>query len=139
MQEIYVGTSGWAYKAWQPEFFPAKLPQKQFLHYYATRLNAVEVNYTFRHLLSERTIVKWLEDTPEGFRFAVKAHQSITHLRRLSNAEEPLQRFPFLHTTAGGGRAAGAGAVPAAADVKGRRRAARLVPRHAAAQPEGGF
>ena len=53
----------------------------------------MEVNYTFRHLLSERTIANWLEDTPEGFRFAVKAHQSITHLRRLSNAEEPLQRF----------------------------------------------
>ena len=93
MQEIHVGTSGWAYKAWQPEFFPAKLPQKQFLHYYATRLNAVEVNYTFRHLLSERTIANWLEDTPEGFRFAVKAHQSITHVRRLASAEEPLQRF----------------------------------------------
>jgi uncharacterized protein YecE (DUF72 family) len=93
MTEIYVGTSGWAYKAWQPEFFPAKLPSKLFLRYYSTQLNAVEVNYTFRHLLSERTIDNWLAETPAGFRFAIKAHQSITHLRRLTNLEEPLQRF----------------------------------------------
>ncbi len=77
MKEIYVGTSGWAYKAWQPDFFPPKLPQKQFLHYYATKLNAVEVNYTFRHLLSEKTIANWLTETPESFRFVLKAHQSI--------------------------------------------------------------
>ncbi len=93
MKEIYVGTSGWAYKAWQPAFFPPKLPQKQFLHHYATQLNAVEVNYTFRHLLSERTIANWLQETPSGFRFAVKANQSITHVRRLKNAEDALQRF----------------------------------------------
>ena len=90
---VYVGTSGWAYKAWQPQFFPPKLPQKQFLHYYATQLNTVEVNYTFRHLLSEKTIQSWLAETPERFRFVVKAHQSITHFRRLNAAEEPLQRF----------------------------------------------
>jgi uncharacterized protein YecE (DUF72 family) len=93
MKEIYVGTSGWAYKAWQPAFFPPKLPQKQFLHHYATQLNAVEVNYTFRHLLSERTIANWLQETPSGFRFAVKANQSITHVHRLTNAEDALQRF----------------------------------------------
>jgi uncharacterized protein YecE (DUF72 family) len=93
VKEIYVGTSGWAYKAWQPDFFPPKLPQKQFLRYYATRLNAVEINYTFRHLLSEKTIANWLAETPESFRFALKAHQSITHFHRLKNIDEPLQRF----------------------------------------------
>jgi len=93
MKEIYVGTSGWAYKAWQPDFFPPKLPQKQFLHYYATKLNAVEVNYTFRHLLSEKTIANWLAETPESFRFVLKAHQSITHFHRLHNVDEPLLRF----------------------------------------------
>jgi len=93
MKGVYVGTSGWAYKAWQPDFFPPKLPQKQFLRHYATQLNAVEVNYTFRHLLSEKTIANWLAETPDEFRFVIKAHQSITHFRRLRNAEEPLQRF----------------------------------------------
>jgi uncharacterized protein YecE (DUF72 family) len=93
MNEIYIGTSGWAYKAWQPDFFPPKLPQKQFLRYYATQLNAVEVNYTFRHLLSEKTIANWLAETPQDFRFVLKAHQSITHIHRLKNVDEPLARF----------------------------------------------
>jgi uncharacterized protein YecE (DUF72 family) len=93
MKEFYVGTSGWAYKTWQPDFFPPKLPQKQFLRYYATKLNTVEVNYTFRHLLSEQTITNWLVETPENFRFVVKAHQAITHFHRLRNVDEPLLRF----------------------------------------------
>jgi uncharacterized protein YecE (DUF72 family) len=91
--EIYIGTSGWAYKTWQPDFFPPKLPQKQFLRYYATKLNAVEINYTFHHLLSEKTIANWLAETPESFRFVLKAHQSITHFHRLRNVDEPLLRF----------------------------------------------
>ena len=44
----YVGCSGWAYPTWKPAFYPEKLPSKKFLEYYATRLNSVEVNYTFR-------------------------------------------------------------------------------------------
>lgn len=91
---LYVGTSGWAYKAWQPEFYPEKLPQTKFLSYYASKLPAVEVNYTFRHLLSEKTITAWLAQTPESFRFALKANQAITHFRKLNEgAEEVLARF----------------------------------------------
>jgi uncharacterized protein YecE (DUF72 family) len=90
---FYAGTSGWAYAAWKPQFYPAKLPQKDFLKFYATQLNAVEVNYTFRRLINEKTIAAWVAQTPEYFRFALKAHQTITHIRRLKNAEEPLQRF----------------------------------------------
>jgi uncharacterized protein YecE (DUF72 family) len=90
---FYAGTSGWAYAAWKPQFYPAKLPQKDFLKFYATQLNAVEVNYTFRRLINEKTIAAWVAQTPEHFRFALKAHQAITHIRRLKNAEEPLQRF----------------------------------------------
>ena len=93
MNMLWVGTSGWAYKAWQPDFFPPKLPQKQFLRHYATQLNAVEVNYTFRRLLSENTIANWLAETPDTFRFVIKAHQSITHFHRLRNIDEPLLRF----------------------------------------------
>ncbi len=90
---FHAGTSGWAYAAWKPKFYPAKLPSKEFLKFYATQLNAVEVNYTFRRLLNEKIISSWLEQTPEHFRFVLKAHQAITHLRRLKNAEEPLERF----------------------------------------------
>jgi uncharacterized protein YecE (DUF72 family) len=74
-------------------FYPDKLAQKKFLQYYSSQVNAVEVNYSFRHFIAEKTLLNWIQDTPENFRFCVKAHQAITHVRRLKNAEEPLQRF----------------------------------------------
>ena len=72
---IRVGTSGWAYAAWKPGFYPPKLPSKDFLKFYATQLNAVEVNYTFRRFLTEKVIAGWIEQTPATFHFIVKAHQ----------------------------------------------------------------
>ena len=90
---LFAGTSGWAYAAWKPDFYPPKLAAAKFLSYYASRLNAVEVNYTFRHMLTEKTIQNWVGCTPEGFRFCIKAHQAITHVRRLKNSEDFLRRF----------------------------------------------
>lgn len=90
---LYVGTSGWAYPAWKPTFYPEKLAQKKFLQHYSTRLNAVEVNYSFRQFIKESTLQNWMSETPSGFRFCVKAHQSITHIRRLKNADDQLKRF----------------------------------------------
>ena len=93
MAKLHAGTSGWAYPSWKPAFYPAKLAQKKFLNYYATRLNAVEVNYTFRHLPSEKSLLNWIGDTPEGFCFCVKAHQVITHIKRLKDTDEIVRRF----------------------------------------------
>ncbi len=93
MAQLYAGTSGWAYPSWKPDFYPAKLPQKNFLQYYATQLNAVEVNFTFRQLVKETTIQKWIAETPAGFRFAVKAHQVITHIKRLKGTADFVPRF----------------------------------------------
>jgi uncharacterized protein YecE (DUF72 family) len=90
---VYVGTSGWAYKVWQPAFYPEKLAQKKYLSYYATQLTAVEVNYTFRRLLTEKMIDNWLAEVPADFRFTLKANQWITHYRRLRDADESIQRF----------------------------------------------
>jgi uncharacterized protein YecE (DUF72 family) len=90
---LHIGTSGWGYPSWKPAFYPEKTKQKDFLHYYSTQLNAVEVNYTFRHMVSEKSVTSWLAETSPEFRFAIKAHQTITHIRRLKNAEEALQRF----------------------------------------------
>jgi uncharacterized protein YecE (DUF72 family) len=87
MANLYAGTSGFAYPAWKPGFYPAKLAQKGFLQHYATRLNAVEVNYTFRQLPSASTLENWMKATPEGFVFALKAHQRITHILRLKESE----------------------------------------------------
>ena len=93
MPELYVGTSGLAYPTWKPAFYPEKLAQKKFLNFYATKLNAVEVNYTFRQLVKETTVQNWIADTPEHFRFTIKAHQVLTHIKRLKSSEEFLKRF----------------------------------------------
>jgi uncharacterized protein YecE (DUF72 family) len=93
MAQLYVGTSGWAYPSWKPDFYPAKLPQKNFLRHYATQLNTVEVNFTFRQLVKETTTEKWIAETPLGFRFGVKAHQVITHIKRLKGTADFVPRF----------------------------------------------
>jgi uncharacterized protein YecE (DUF72 family) len=93
MAQLFVGTSGWAYPSWKPDFYPDKLAQKKFLGHYATRLNTVEVNFTFRQLVKETTIQNWIRETPERFRFGIKAHQVITHIKRLKNAGDFVQRF----------------------------------------------
>lgn len=93
MANLYSGTSGFAYAAWKPAFYPAKLASKQFLNHYATRLNCVEINYTFRRLPSASTLESWVAATPPGFLFAVKANQRITHILRLKNAGEATELF----------------------------------------------
>lgn len=93
MAKLFTGTSGWAYPTWKPDFYPEKLAQKKFLNHYATQLNAVEVNFTFRQLVKETTLQNWLAETPEAFRFTIKAHQVITHIRRLKDTGEFVTRF----------------------------------------------
>ena len=93
MPQLFAGTSGWAYPTWKPDFYPAKLAQKKFLGHYATQLNTVEVNFTFRQLVKETTIQNWLQDTPADFRFGIKAHQVITHIKRLKGTEDFVPRF----------------------------------------------
>jgi len=93
MPQLFVGTSGWAYPSWKPGFYPEKLAQTKFLTHYASQLNTVEVNLTFRQLLKDTTAQKWIAQTPEHFRFGIKAHQVITHIKRLKGAEEFVQRF----------------------------------------------
>lgn len=83
MGKVYAGTSGWAYATWKPDFYPAKLAAAKFLGYYATRLNSVELNYTFRRFPTQKLLNGWIETTPADFKFAVKAHQNITHIKRL--------------------------------------------------------
>jgi uncharacterized protein YecE (DUF72 family) len=93
MAQVYAGTSGWAYPSWKPAFYPEKLAQKKFLNFYTTKLNTVEVNFTFRQLVKETTIQNWLNESPPHFRFGVKAHQVITHIKRLKATDDFVGRF----------------------------------------------
>lgn len=87
MATLFAGTSGFAYPSWKPDFYPPKVPAKDFLKHYASRLNAVEINYTFRQLPKTTTLENWIAATPEGFTFVCKAHQRITHILRLRESE----------------------------------------------------
>ena len=90
---VWIGCSGWAYPSWKPEFYPPKTSAKKMLEYYATQLNSVEVNYTFRHLPSAATIEGWLAQTGPEFRFSFKAPQRITHIKRLKECSDTLSAF----------------------------------------------
>lgn len=87
MAQLFCGTSGFSYPTWKPDFYPEKLPAKKFLSHYATKLNAVEINYTYHRLPSPATLEGWLADTQPGFVFALKAHQRLTHIQRLARSE----------------------------------------------------
>jgi len=82
-QQIYVGTSGWAYPSWKPRFYPATVAARKFLEHYAARLTSVEVNYTFRSIVRAEQLAGWLAATGPDFRFSFKAPATITHIRRL--------------------------------------------------------
>jgi uncharacterized protein YecE (DUF72 family) len=93
LARVYAGTSGWAYASWKPKFYPAKLASAKFLVHYATRLNSVEVNYTFRNKVTKRLLAEWIAATPPNFQFAVKAPQRITHFMRLRGARRATSGF----------------------------------------------
>ena len=88
---LRTGTSGFAYKEWKGPFYPEKLPQSAMLAHYAGRLPAVEINYTFYRMPSEKMVRGWVEQTPPDFSFVLKASRRITHHKKLQEASEPLR------------------------------------------------
>jgi uncharacterized protein YecE (DUF72 family) len=88
---LLTGTSGFSYKEWKGPFYPAKLPAKDMLHYYASRLPAVEINNTFYRLPDPSVLREWRSRVPDSFRFAIKAARKITHLKRLVDCGEELR------------------------------------------------
>ena len=90
MARIWFGTSGFSYKEWRPIFYPEGLSDKQFLPYYASRLNSVEIDYTFYRMPTGKTIESWKSATPDDFRFTLKASQQITHRERLKVPSDAL-------------------------------------------------
>ena len=89
----HLGTSGFAYKEWIGPFYPEGTRDADMLPRYADRFPSVEINYTFRRQPAEKTLATWVERTPPDFRFALKAHQRITHTLRLADADEAVGTF----------------------------------------------
>jgi uncharacterized protein YecE (DUF72 family) len=93
MRPVWIGCSGWNYQHWRERVYPKGCPPARWLEYYATLFETVEVNNTFYRLPRREAVARWVEQTPVGFRFAVKMSRYITHLKRLTDLEDGLGRF----------------------------------------------
>src|SRR5688572_5920217 len=85
---LYIGTSGWAYKEWKPEFYPSETKQREFLGHYASKLSACEINATFYRLQKNETFERWAAEVPDDFRFSIKAHRRLTHSKSIAPTDE---------------------------------------------------
>jgi uncharacterized protein YecE (DUF72 family) len=88
-----VGCSGWLYKHWRGDFYPAELPQSRWFEYYAARFDTVEINNSFYRLPERATFAAWARRAPPQFEFAVKASRFLTHMKKLKDPEEPIERL----------------------------------------------
>jgi uncharacterized protein YecE (DUF72 family) len=86
---VFIGTSGWNYDTWRDDFYRGR-PKKDWLRFCAERFNAVEVNATFYRLQTRETFRRWRDQTPKGFRFAIKANRYLTHNKKLSDPRGPI-------------------------------------------------
>ena len=100
---IYVGTSGYSYKEWKGSFYPATIPAKDMLSYYASRLQAVELNNTFYRVPQKSMVESWKAQVPDNFRFSMKAWQRITHIKQLKDVANDT-RFMLQRVSAFGDR-----------------------------------
>jgi uncharacterized protein YecE (DUF72 family) len=98
---IWVGTSGFQYPEWKGSFYPADLSAKKMLGFYSEHFNSTESNYTFRRMPSESTLTNWAGQTPEQFRFSLKAPQQITHIRQLRDCESAVRYFASVSQALG--------------------------------------
>ena len=98
---VLIGTSGYSYKEWKGPFYPKEVPSSGFLRYYADRLPTVEINNTFYRMPTEKLVSGWAAEVPEGFVFAVKAPQRITHIAKLANAADATATFVRTASTLG--------------------------------------
>lgn len=90
---IRIGTSGWSYEHWRGPFYPHDLPRDKWLPFYASRLMSVELNNSFYRLPNPRTLRRWHDEVPPGFRFAVKASRYITHMKKLHDTAASAKQF----------------------------------------------
>ncbi|HWP28207.1 MAG TPA: DUF72 domain-containing protein [Chloroflexota bacterium] len=96
---LRIGTSGWNYPHWRGVFYPRELPPRRWLQYYSAHFDTVEINYSFYRLPARETFAAWQTQVPPGFLFATKGSRFITHLKRLQDPAEPVERF-FSHLAA---------------------------------------
>lgn len=90
---VWIGTSGWQYDHWKNRFYPPGLAQRAWYESYAERFATVESNAAFYRLPERRTFESWAERSPADFVMAVKVSRYLTHVKKLAEPEEPVERF----------------------------------------------
>jgi uncharacterized protein YecE (DUF72 family) len=93
MARYFIGTSGWHYDDWRQRFYPGELPKTGWLEFYARHFHTVELNNSFYRLPSENAFTSWHNSTPDDFTFAVKVSRYITHIKRLRDTGEAVEKF----------------------------------------------
>jgi uncharacterized protein YecE (DUF72 family) len=104
MKPVHVGCSGWNYAAWRGPFYPKGLPANRWLEHYAEHFTTVEVNSTFYRLAKRDAVARWVTQVPDDFIFTVKASRYLTHVKRLANMGQGIERFyagiePLIETS----------------------------------------
>jgi len=90
---VRVGCSGWQYRHWRGDFYPSGLPLTRWFEHYASVFDTVEINNSFYRLPERATFASWARRAPPTFEFAVKASRFLTHMKKLKDPEEPIERL----------------------------------------------
>mgnify|MGYP000843996853 CR=1 FL=1 len=90
---VHIGTSSWLFDAWRGVFYPDGVPKNQYLPYYASQFDTVEVNTSFYAIPSPSTLINWVESVPAGFTYVLKFPRAITHDRRLVECTDLTRTF----------------------------------------------
>lgn len=99
--KFYIGCAKWGRKDWIGKLYPKGTKEKDFLAYYAKQFNSIEFNGFFYSIHSREQVEKWVSMVPEGFLFCPKFTQSITHFKRLKNANNEVDAFLNVVTAFG--------------------------------------
>lgn len=91
--EIHIGTSGWSYRHWKNIFYPPKLKTTEWISFYSRAFKTTEINGSFYKLPSKETVMEWMKKVPKDFMFCPKMSRFLTHMKKLNEPEEPLERF----------------------------------------------
>lgn len=90
---IHIGTSGWSYQHWKGIFYPPKLKATEWIRFYSDQFMITEINGSFYKLPSQETVIEWTQKVPKEFLFCPKMSRFLTHMKKLKDPEEPLERF----------------------------------------------
>lgn len=91
--QVRIGTSGFHYKPWIGRYYPEGTRSSEMLQHYLRDFDTVELNNTFYRLPKESAVLEWEASVPKSFRYAVKGSRFITHMKKLKDADQAVERF----------------------------------------------